>query len=190
LTGTKYKVKLNYKTPRKAKAPKPPKVELPTEAVTETGDARVREIHRILGGKPQDYALAKRVDVLQRQIGGTATLPECVFYAELEKRGVQFTYLAQLFGGHTRLGGTEIDFLIHKGGTAIAIQVDGNYYHGRQFQLRFAQEGRDLANDLKILGATFLGMKIEHVVHVLEDAIYKKRPMVIDLALNGVGLGT
>ena len=186
--SSRYKVKLKYKSKTKKTKSTAPPVELPTTATAELGDARVREIHRTLGGKSSDYQVAKRVATLEKQMPN-GTLPELVTYEWLEGRQVPYTYLAQLFGGHQRIGGVEIDFLIHKGGDALAWQVDGSYFHGRKFQLRFAQEGRDLANDMKLIGATFMGMKIAHVVHLVEEKIYLMRPLIFEMALNGVGLG-
>jgi hypothetical protein len=155
------------------------------DSVEEIVDARVNEILRYLGGRQSDYVLAKRIAKLERTVDGT--LPELVAYDWLTRRGIQFHFQANVLGGRRIAGGAVPDFAIRRGGGWQVWLIQGTYYHGAAFQLRHGQEGRDVTAKLKLLGSTYLGLRIEQVVMVQEAHIRNpaSRRMVFDLALAG-----
>lgn len=162
-----------------------PVEDIRSEGVDEIVDARVNEIMRYLGGRQSDYALAKRIAKLEKQVDGT--LPELVAYDWLTKRGIVFHFQANVLGGRRIAGGAVPDLAIRKGGGWQVWLIQGTYFHSAAFQLRHGQEGRDVGAKLKLLGSTYLGLRIEQVVFVHETHIRNPitRRIVFDLALAG-----
>lgn len=148
-------------------------------------DARVNEILRYLGNRQSDYPLAKRIAKLEMQVDGT--LPELVAYDWLTRRGIVFHFQANVLGGRRIAGGAVPDLAIRKGAGWQVWLINGDYYHSAAFQLRHGQEGRDFAAKLKLLGTTYLGLRIEEVIIVQETHIRNpaNRRIVFDLALAG-----
>ncbi len=130
-----------------------------------------------------DEKLAKRLVKLQAQFPA-ATLPELVVYNWLEREHVAFEYQVELFGGRRLRGGLLPDFVIQHGANAIAIQVQGEYWHSKALK-----DDRDRAVNLRMLGQIVNGRRIEHVVEVWENDLYQKnlRNTVMNLAIGGSG---
>jgi hypothetical protein len=96
---------------------------------------------------------------------------------------VQFVYQAQAFGGRAQKGGLLPDFVVAHGAAGHAWQVQGEFWHSYG-----ENQGKDIVTDVRLLGQTFGGLRVEQVIQVWENDIYHKRPMVFQMALMGVGL--
>lgn len=130
-----------------------------------------------------DEKLAKRLVKLQEKFP-VATLPELVVYNWLEKEHVKFEFQVELFGGRRLRGGLLPDFVVERGAGAIAWQVQGEYWHSQALK----DDGDRIAN-LRMLGQVVRGRRIEKVVELWENDLYRKslRNTVMSLALSGVG---
>lgn len=148
-----------------------------TPAVLKMEDSDLSVWAQRLGSEAE----AKKMLALQKQYP-QATLPELVTLDWLLRNGYDFEFQAPLFGGR-RAGGTVLDFLVFEGGKAIAIAVNGDYWHT---QKSVAQRDRQLM--LRLLGAEASGFRISDVVTMWESDIYDKRPLVFYQAMAGVSL--
>lgn len=143
-------------------------------------DQEAQRIRSLLNDEP----LARKVESL-KQSNPNGSLPELVTLEWLIREQVRYTYQGGLFGAKTAKGGLLPDFVIDAGGgDAIVWQVQGEYWHSRQ-----AQHGQnDFANNLRMLGQVIEGLRISKVVELWETDIYKKRPLIFQAAMAGMGL--
>jgi hypothetical protein len=151
--------------------------------VMNLADPRVTEVWGRLGRKPKDYKLAQRVVTLMSK-HPHATVPELVAMDWLNQQGIEYVYLAQIFGGHSRKGGAEVDLLFQYAGTGIAWQINGSYWHNRD-----EVAASDIIDRMKLLGATYHGIRIDKVCALWENRIYDDRPRIFDWGLQGIELG-
>jgi hypothetical protein len=112
------------------------------------------------------------------------TVPELVAMDWLDQQKIEYIYLAQIFGGHARRGGVEVDLLFEYAGRGIAILVQGDYWHTRP-----EVAASDVVDRLRFLGATYHGITIDKVVACWENRIYNDRPQIFELAVLGIELG-
>jgi hypothetical protein len=146
-------------------------------------DPAVREVHARLGRNPRDYKLAKRVVTLMRK-HPNGTVPELVAMDWLDQQKIEYIYLAQIFGGHARRGGVEVDLLFEYNGVGVAWLINGDYWHNRP-----EVSASDAVDRLRFLGATYHGITIDKVVALWEGRVYDDRPQVFELGLLGIELG-
>jgi hypothetical protein len=146
-------------------------------------DDTAKEVWDRLGRQPRDWKLAQRVATLMRTYPN-GTVPELVAMDWLNQMQIPFIYLAQIYGGHARKGGVEVDLLFEQGGVGVAWLVHGNYWHSRP-----EVSESDVGDKLRFLGATYHGIKIEKVVALWERKIYFCRPQVFEQGLAGIELG-
>lgn len=133
---------------------------------------------RQIGG---DRKLAKRIMSLRKQFP-QGTAPELIVYDWLARNSVPFTYQAVLYGGRAQRGGLLPDFVV-KHGRTMAWQVQGEYWHSTKLKGM-----EDYYANLRMLGQVVDGSRIETVVELWEDDIYRKRPQIFYMALAGIGL--
>lgn len=138
---------------------------------------------RDLGGTAADYKIARRVINELKPANPAGSKPELVTYDWLESQNIRFTYQAMLYGGRRQKGGLVPDFVVESGGGLLAWLVQGEYYHNASFN-----DGEDLGVIMRLTGAMYQGQIIRTVVQLWERDIYRKRPLVFQQALLGVGL--
>lgn len=155
-----------------------------TQGLKAPTDPLLKEFTRRLLG---DVKTAKRCRTLQDRFP-TATLPELVTYDFLQQKNIRFDFQPALFGGRNVRGGVVPDFMVYRGGGGVAWLIQGDYFHGQQFQAKFGQVGRDRAAKLRLVGKSFNGVEIKAVISLWEEDIYSKRPQVFEYALNGIEL--
>jgi hypothetical protein len=177
-----YKLKTIAGQGKKKKLPKPELKIEPPPAAEELDPPEVREIGRLIG----DMGYARKIWPLYQQMKqkNRGTLPEVLAYDYLTTNGIPFQYLAQVFGGHSRRGGIEIDFIVNPGGDgAVAWFVNGEYWHTRQ-----EVADSDVSDMLRVKGTIVNGSRISQTVAVWEGDTYRRRPEVFQMGLMGVGL--
>lgn len=129
-----------------------------------------------------DEKLARKLVKLQAKFP-VATLPELVAYEWLQRRNIPFSFQVELFGGRRVRGGLLPDFVIEQGATALAWQIQGEYWHSVGLK-----DDADRTNNLRMLGQVVDGRRIEQVVELWENDIYQKRPQVFNMGLAGIGM--
>lgn len=144
-------------------------------------DSEVEDTWRIMGKKPADYEVAKRVVALKQQFTN-ASLPERITYDWFTQNKQPFVYQAQLFGGRATKGGILPDFFIPRGG--IALNIDGNYWHSAAIN-----KGKDVIQKQMMVGQYINGVQVKKAISAWESAIYRKRPYVFEMALAGIEIG-
>jgi hypothetical protein len=163
-----------------------PTVRIPSpvagDFVLDLRDKTALEVHARIGRKPKDWKLAQRVAALMQQ-HPNGTIPELVAMDWLNQQQIEYIYLAQIYGGHRRKGGVEVDLLFQYAGVGIAWLVHGEYWHSRP-----EVSASDAIDRLRFLGATYHGIRIDKVVALWESDIYHRRPSVFELGLLGLGL--
>jgi hypothetical protein len=143
-----------------------------------------------LGGRGEDYRLAKRVLSKQRR-KPNLTVPEVIVEDYLEQMGVPFISQPPVHGGRGRLGGLHPDVVIPKGGWGIAVMIQGDWFHSPQFQNKFNANqggaGRDVMATIKMKGQYVGGVRIESVVQVFEGDLMNRssRSSVLVLMIAG-----
>jgi hypothetical protein len=65
----------------------------------------------------------------QAMIPMAGTLPEIMVAWALVKLGIYFTTQVSELGGHMRLGGAAVDFVVGMGMDKVAVRVNGDYWH-------------------------------------------------------------
>ena len=113
------------------------------------------------------------------------TLPELVMLDYLERVGERFVYQAQLLGGY-RSGGLVPDFVVSRNGNALAIGIQGNFWHNIP-----GKKVKDEADRQRMLGQFVQGEVITRVVFVWENKVVynDERDRVMADALAGVEVG-
>lgn len=113
------------------------------------------------------------------------TLPEAILYILLEEREQKFSYQSAFDGGRSELGGAVTDFVISMGGYALAVLVNGDYWH-----MLPAQVMRDIETVERVTGQMFEGEKITQTLMVWESTLLScDRERAVDLLLTGVEVG-
>ncbi len=156
------------------KLPAPP----PLPTIERFEDDALRTLELRIG----DAALAKRVQRLQAK-HPVGSVPELIVLDWLERNNWQHIYQHSLFGGRSLRGGLLPDFVVFTGGSAAVWQVQGEYWHSTKLK-----GDRDRNVNLRMLGQEVDGVRIEAVVEMWEDDIYRKRPQIFYMALAGIGL--
>lgn len=149
-------------------------------------DPVVREIHNRMGGRSVDWAVAKRVAGLKGALFKTyeGTIPELIVYDWLEQKKIPFSFQAFIYGGRSRKGGVIPDFLVWPGGRGLAWFVDTEYWHSKP-----EVAASDAADRVRLLGAVYDGIRIDAVVALWENQIYRNRPAIFEWAMMGVEMG-
>jgi hypothetical protein len=129
-----------------------------------------------------DAALAKRVQRLQAQ-HPVGSVPELIVLDWLVRNNWSHLYQHSLFGGRSLRGGLLPDFVVFVGGSASVWQVQGEYWHSVKLK-----GDKDRNVNLRMLGQWVDGARIESVVEMWEEDIYRKRPQIFYMALAGIGL--
>jgi hypothetical protein len=137
-----------------------------------------KQVARTLG----DDKLAKKIIELQGE-HPNGTLPELLTLHYLIRWNVPHWYQVALFGGHIR-DGLIPDFVVNQGGTGLAIEVQGNYWHEG-----FVNEEIYTRKQYRMLGQIVNGTRIDRVVEVWENKLYADAERVLRLALAGIELG-
>ena len=143
---------------------------------------RLVELARIFG----DEGLARRVLDLQKKRYPYATVPELVCLEFLERNHEKYTYQAQVLGGW-RGGGLVPDFAVLRGGSYIALLIQGIYWHNVP-----GKREKDNSDKLRMLGTLYEGRPISHVVFVWENRLMTTNPArerVLEDAVVGVETG-
>ena len=171
--------------PKLAQMPKfdPPAM----QGIHETVDPLFARIHKTLGGASKDVSLTKRVITLMGS-NPQGTLPELVTMDWLNANQYPYEFQAQVWGGRSRRGGMLPDFVIFTGGYAIAWLVQGEWHHSASGQATRNQTGRDMFARLRLMGAMVNGVRIEMVVELWEQDIYKQRPEIFIHAMSGISI--
>jgi hypothetical protein len=163
-----------------------PKLRIPQpvgcDYVLDLRDRTALEVWRRIGQRSKDWKLAQRVATLLRTYPN-GTIPELVAMDWLNQQQIEYIYLAQIYGGHARKGGVEVDLLFRYAGVGIAWLVHGEYWHSRP-----EVSASDAIDRLRFLGATYHGIRIDKVVALWESDIYFERPRVFELGVLGLGL--
>ena len=141
-------------------------------------DDRVRQAERQLG----DLKLAKKVVKLQDEFPA-GTLPELTAMEWLRSRHHTYFYQVEVLGGRPA-GGLVPDFVLPRGGEALALLVHGTYWHEG-----FAQKQRDATSVTRIKGSVVFGHRITDVVEVWDTKLFDDRTNTMNAAVAGVGLG-
>lgn len=138
---------------------------------------------RALGGTADDYKLARRVLNMQLEFPA-ASKPELVTYDWLTAKNIPFDFQAMLYGGRRAKGGLVPDFVVRSGmGGGLAWLINGEYWHSQAINA-----GRDDTARYRLIGAQYKGMTITGVVELWENDVLRKRPIVFQQALLGIGL--
>jgi hypothetical protein len=153
---------------------------LPDLPVVEMIDFESEE-EKELKRKLKDERLAKRILELYK-IFPNATLPELITYDWLRYNKYWFIYQAEV-GPRTSKGSLIPDFVIARGGTGLAWQIQGEYWHKDEMV-----RARDKAVILALEGQNVAGLRIIDVVELWEGDIYDKRPRVFEEAMRGHGM--
>lgn len=155
------------------------------------GDPRIADLEpdeitrfaRDLGGTSDDFKLARRVIEQMQPEFPAASKPELVTYDWLVAQRIPFEFQAMLYGGRRSKGGLVPDFVVWGGNGGLAWLINGEYWHSQAIN-----SGRDDTARFRLLGATYKGMTITNVVELWEKDVYRKRPIVFQQALLGIGL--
>lgn len=164
------------------KAPHPADVK---GAVFDESEDQVDLILRRMGNNSADAPLAKRIlGWMQTEIPN-ATLPEAIVYDYLKRNKYVFRYQEWVQGGRAAKGGIVPDFLVMRGGEWLVWNVNGEYWHSQE-----VNHGKDQSQQLSLVGAIVMGMKIAAYVELWENDLYdrSKRDNLWMLAYAGRGL--
>lgn len=168
---------------RKPKRPEmfvPPKNEL-GDLTDDELDKLTRQLEKIGG----DKQLAQKIMKLKAQYP-VATIPELLTYEWLSRKNIQFEFQAVFAGGRARRGGLVPDFLLRRGASgAMVWHIDGERWHDPLFHGRGY---RDISADIRMMGKTISGLRVEKIIHITDTAIYRSYPQVYDYALAGMQL--
>jgi len=105
-------------------------------------------------------------------------------YDWFTRNGVQFEYQVPLAGGRQTQFGQVLDFAVFSGGGAIAIPIQGNYWHSRP-----DVAASDVLDKISAMGQYVGGRQIDRYATVWERQIYKDRQTALSYALAGMELG-
>ena len=167
--------------PKKFEGPAP----IRQKAITSEMSPRIKRAYYSLCGAPERRAeLVYRFEALLEQFP-TMTLPEGLFYTLLEERDISFSYQEAMLGGRSELGGAVTDFVLRMGGYALAILVNGDYWHSLAPQVM-----RDIETKERVVGQYFEGMMVTQALEIWESTLLScDRERAVDLILTGVEVG-
>lgn len=158
--------------------PKEDEYQFATLQVDDTFDPR-SDVEKQVTRTLNDEKLAKAVMRLKAQ-HPNGSLPELVTLHYLLRWNVPHWYQVALFGGHVR-GGLIPDFILSSG---TALEVQGQYWHEG-----FEAEEADRTKQYRMLGQNVNGIRIEKVVEIWEQKLYDNPDRVVQMAIQGIGLG-
>jgi len=167
--------------PRLPSMPKTPQV----EPVTAAMDERTKRAYYALCGEETRRAeIANRFAKLLLEFPAM-TLPEAIFYILLQEREVSFDYQSAFDGGRAELGGYVVDFVLRMGSYALAVLVNGDYWHTLPSQVL-----RDFATKERVTGQYFEDLLIAQTLEVWESTLLScDRERAVDLLLIGIEVG-
>lgn len=155
------------------------------ESPTAEMEPRIKRAYYSLCGEQEERArLANR---LARELRNypAITLPEAIMMQLLEDRHLAYSYQSAFDGGRQELGGLVVDFVVLQAGTAIAVLVNGDYWHSLP-----AQRERDLETKEQVLGQEFQGNVITHGLEIWESTLLGcNRERAVELLLVGIEVG-
>lgn len=144
-------------------------------------DQILTELTRLIG----DEKTATRVRNLQYEFPN-GTVPELVVMDWLQSNKYHYIYQGMLYGGRASAGGLLPDFVVQSNGAqGMALQVQGDYWHGKR---SVEKQFQDAADNLRLVGQTVGGIRISKVVGVWESDLYNRRETAMRMALAGVSL--
>jgi hypothetical protein len=133
---------------------------------------------------PEDEKMAQRVVAMKRTRFPGAPYTELMVYDWFSRNGVQFDYQVPLGGGRSTKLGQVLDFAVYSGGSAIAIPVQGQYWHSKA-----DVAASDELDKLSALGQLVNGFRIDYYIPIWERRLYSDRKTVISSALGNIDLG-
>ncbi len=169
---------------RKAKAAEPPPTAKIKSYASDLEPRMKRAFYSLCGDMDRRKELIERF-MRQLETNDRMTLPESIFYSLLEDRGVEFSYQSSFDGGRSELGGEVVDFVVDMGGYALAVLVNGDYWHSTPDQIRRDQESIE-----SVTGQYFNGLQITATLIIWESTLLGcNRERAVDLLLTGVEVG-
>ena len=138
-------------------------------------DPLIKDLAQKLGGRPEDYRLAGRLMILERNMPNS-TLPERIAIDYLQTRRIPH------YTQTTSTTGARLDILLDKGGYGLGIEIDGSFWHSR------TKKERDLQRTFGVVGQKVNGLRVKGIVRVTEnDLLHKnKREQVMGNAVLGL----
>jgi hypothetical protein len=175
------------KSARRIKRPglfKGPAPVRPEPITAEMPDRIKRAYYALCGEDDRRAELAWRFSKLLAD-NPAMTLPEALFYILLEERKISFSYQSAFDGGRAELGGVVVDFVLRMGSYAIAVLVNGDYWHTLPQQIV-----RDAETKEQVLGQFFEDLVIGQALEIWESTLLScDRERAVDLLLQGVEVG-
>lgn len=163
------------------KPPAPPRTQSPTSGMP---DRIRRAFYALCGDFERREKLAWRFAQLLEE-NSAITLPEALLYVLLEERDIKFDYQSALLGGRQELGGLVVDFIIDMGGYALAVLVNGDYWHTLPAQML-----RDDRTKEEVVGQSYEGVVISLALSIWESTLLGcNRERAVELLLTGVEVG-
>ena len=161
---------------------RPPNVSAPYITIRrEPADKELADLMRLI--ESDDEKFANRILTLRKTRLPYASYPEIITYDWLKVQGHPFTFQSEAFGGRKMHGGYVPDFVLPQGGVGLVWRVQGDYWHTRP-----GSRSNDLASKLRLMGTYINGLRIEVVVDLWETDIYRRRPLVFNMGLQGLEL--
>lgn len=130
--------------------------------------------------KVGDASTVKRLLSLKQRFP-VGTYPELLTYDWLQRQRLLFEYQVETYGGRGAPGALIPDFVIYEGRGADVWLVQGEYWH-----TLVGRRQHDEAARLRLLGKLINGVKVNGVIELWEDDIYRHRPNVFWQALAGM----
>jgi len=169
---------------KKSKKMQPPARIKDTPYTADMSDRERRAYYNTCGTPEERNEIVMRFRSLMQEFP-SITYPEAITYYLLEKRRLKFYFQSSFDGGRTEFGGLVADFIVDIGGIAIALQVQGNYWHNKP-EIR----ERDILYNERIVGDQYAGLVITTVIEVWESKLMScDRDDTIERALQGEGVG-
>ena len=128
--------------------------------------------------------MVKRVVQLKNTRFQGSPFTELIVYDWFTRNGVQFDYQVPIAGGRQTKLGQVLDFAVYSGGSAMALPVQGQYWHTKP-----DVAASDELDKLAAMGQYVNGFRIDRYVPIWENRLYKDRNMVLSYALANVPLG-
>lgn len=155
------------------------------DGVVRLDDPDVQELlSRLDTRTPEDEKMAQRVINLKRTKFPAAPYTELMVYDWFSRNGVQFDYQVPIGGGRSTKLGQVLDFAVYSGGSALAMPVQGQYWHSKA-----DVAASDELDKLAALGQDVNGFRIDRYVPIWERRIYSDRSTVIKYALANIDMG-
>lgn len=169
---------------RRIKTPVKPVTIRNESATADLNPRERRAYYAICGDEETRREIIMRFRALLEKFSAM-TLPEAIYYFELEKRKITFDYQSAMGGGRTELGGAVVDFILDMGSHAVGILVNGNYWHSNP-----VQRARDFETKEVVTGQFWQGKIISVVIDVWESKLLScDRGNAVDRSLFGDEVG-